>query len=364
MSQTTLDILTQSEQVTGHELESLLENFHNGAERVANDPVECAEMYRFIQKINPEFVPDDYSDNPKANILANVVAGIYAPMLHCFTETILDNIEAGILPPVLVAPPRDAYPIVTSLRAQMDKRKKYYPIITPPVNRITAGIPNAQGLVKVTQDPLFMEMLGQQFGDYLSTGYVELETGIYGTTSLAMARALKSIGMVGNCVSIKFYGLGSNNSFVHALLSNNGEWNAQNCEASGFVNIEQIAALMVLLDSLEEYGMQNSHKSFPSLERAEKGIIQGVKFPVSPEESQIALATNMAIYRTAAKFDKSKSKQVTLNILNNIKDLTAVVKEKGWPLMLEKAIPPMSQPTAHFQEMMQANVFAYPNLKL
>jgi len=315
-----------------------------------NSPI-CSQLFQIIILISlPVEVNSSY---PETKVLANVVAGIYAPLIHAFSNTILKNIESGILPPIILAPPRDAIPLANSLRAMADIKGQKIQIIEIPVNRNTAGIFNNQKMNKVEKSPYLDLLFDQTISSMNSTNsVVEIETGIYGTTSLVMAQAFKSKNFE-HYHPLKFYGLGPNLSFVHAVLSDGNEWIAENVENTN---------LMVLLDTMEELGMEKFYKSVEHLKLDSDGIVKPVLVPVSPQEFEIASITNQVIIHTAAKYSELNNCEVK-NMLNNIGTLTAFSKN-GFPLTLSDAIPSMDSKEEHFNNIKNSKLFDYPLLKL
>lgn len=354
--------------VTGTELDNLSSEFTQSVQEVLENPKSKAELIETLKEVNPAFIEACYSDDPKANLLANIVSAIYAPLLHAYAISILDNVEEGKLSPYLVAPPRDAIPIVAALRSQHAKGTESgrystnLTIFQPPINRITAGIRIAQNAVTPQQDPLLEELLIQTFEKIPpEIGYTEVETGIYGTTSLVMGLLLQQNGLNMRTVSTKFYALGPNHSFTHALLTNGQEWIAEKAEDKGLVDTKKIAHLMLLLDSMEEFGMEKFYKSIPKLFKDINGIVRPVLEKESAENVEIAKACQRAIKATATVYDKELAMQTALRIFENVESLALLSQENHWPITLTKPIPPMEKPEQLFADIVEADVFTQPN---
>jgi hypothetical protein len=362
-SNSALQALAEMRSVGGSELDLLLDQFHQSVETVSRNSEAFKRMCMILHEINPYFSPEIYSSLSEANVLANVVAGLYAPLIHGFSKTVLRNIHNGKLPEVIVAPPRDTIPLVVSLEAMVEKTGDGLAILKPPITRKTAGIPNNQ-LDEITrEDPLFKLMISQTFNTHRNgRGITELETGIYSTTSLKVACMLNELG-ISEYVALKFYGLGPNLSYMHALLSGGTEWMAEKAEQSGVVDGKQIAQLMVLLDSLEELGMQNVYKSVNQLQLNSSNRVEPVIKPVSKMTLEIANATNLAVAQTAWQYLTLKDKELNLRLLNAVPQLVDLSQE-GYPFMLSAPIPPMDSKEDHFMSIRKAQVFSYPELTL
>jgi hypothetical protein len=295
-------------------------------------------------------------------VLVNVVAAIYAPLIHGFSQTILKNIQTGILPPEVVAPPRDAIPLANSLLAQAEIRGIDLHIFEPPVNRNTAGIVNNQKSSDAKVSP-FLNLMFDQTTSAMNgaTSIVEVETGIYGTTSMIMASAFKSRG-IESYYPLKFYGLGPNLSFVHAVLSNGKEWVAENAESFGLVSKSQITGLMVLLDTMEELGMEKFYQSVENLMIDKDGLVKSVKLAVSEEELEIAIATNQVIKDTAPLYEKIPL-ETLVQMLGDVPKLVKCSSD-GYPFTLTEAIPPMNSKEEHFKLVRSSKLFGCPKLRI
>jgi hypothetical protein len=292
--------------------------------------------------------------------MVNVVAAIYAPLIHGFSQAILKNIQTGVLPFEVIAPPRDAIPLASSLLAQAEIGGINLHLFEPPVNRNTAGIANNQKSGDSQKSP-FLDLMFDQTKEAMNgtTSIVEVETGIYGTTSMIMASAFKSRG-VESYYPLKFYGLGPNLSFVHAVLSNGKEWVAENAEALGMVNKSQIVGLMVLLDTMEELGMEKFYQSVENLMVDEEGLVKPVKMAVSEAEFEIATCTNQVITDTAPLYSNMPLDTV-IKMLDDIPKLVKCSKD-GFPFTLTEAIPSMDSKEEHFASVRNSKLFDYPKL--
>ncbi len=268
----------------------------------------------------------------------------------------------GVLPPEVVAPPRDAIPLVSSLLAQAEIRGIDLHIFEPPVNRNTAGIANNQKSGDAKVSPFLSLMFDQTVSAMNGTpSIVEVETGIYGTTSMIMASAFKSRG-VESYYPLKFYGLGPNLSFVHAILSNGQEWLAENAEAFGLVSKSQVAGLMVLLDTMEELGMEKFYQSVENLMIDKDGLVKPVKMTVSDEELEVAIATNQVIKDTASLYEKMPL-ETLVQMLGDVPKLVEC-SVAGYPFTLTKAIPSMDSREEHFKSVRSLKLFDYPKLRI
>lgn len=355
-------------QVTGNELEALSSEFSQSVEKTLKCNQSRADLFTTLKELNPAFVEKTYSESPKANLLANIVSAVYAPLLHAYAHSILENIEAGSLSPYIIAPPRDAMPIVAAIKSQhkigveAGRYSQQITIMQPPINRITAGIKIAQNTHEPKLDPLLPELLQQTFQDIPpEIGYTEVETGIYGTTSLVTALLLAQQGINIKIVSTKFYALGPNHSFTHAILSNGHSWIAEKAEDQDLVSTKKIAHLMLLLDSMEEFGMEKFYKSIAALYKDPDGIVRPVLEKESAENVEIAKACQRAIKATAQLYTKEEAQKVTLRIFDNIETLALLSKEKQWPVTLTQPIPPMEKPEQLFADIVEADVFSQPD---
>lgn len=128
----------------GTEEERLVSEFANTLRDVVANPEKQTLLFAKLLEINPNYQPKLYSQDAKANILANVVAAIYAPLIHAFTGSVLKNIQAGVLSPVVIAPPRDGIPFANSIKAQAALKGMAIKVIDLQVTRKVAGISNQQ----------------------------------------------------------------------------------------------------------------------------------------------------------------------------------------------------------------------------
>ena len=357
--------LKQTELVTSQELviDRLLAEFHNSVDLVARNPEKYAQMINILKTYNPSFRPVQVETNfPKAEVLANVVAGIYAPLIHGYATTIVRNIKEGKLPNVVIAPPRDAIPLAIVIQTHADIQGVEVQLLEPHINRNTAGIANNQKDYFVEKSPYLDLLLDQTIQNMNgSTGAVEVEPGVYGTTSLIMAEAFKS-RKLSNYFPIKFYGLGPNLSYVHAILSGGEEWVAENAETQGLVKSLQVFELMVLLDTMEELGMEKFYESVEQLQVSKDGIVCPVIVPVSTEETEIAQVTNEVVSKTASQYANITSSEVKL-LLDKVPWLVTNSQE-GLPFTLVAPIPPMDSKEEHFTAIRNSKLFNYPNLML
>ena len=344
-------------------IDKLLAQFHVSLESITSEPGKYEEMLEALKSYNPAFTPVQLETKfPKVEVLANVVAGIYAPMIHGFATTIVKNVSEGKLPNVVIAPPRDAIPLAVAIEAQAKIQGCELQILMPHINRNVAGIANNQKGYFVGRSHCLDLLLDQTILNMNgATGAIEVETGIYGTTSLIMAEAFKARKLK-KYSPIKFYGLGPNLSYVHAILSDGKEWIAEVAEAQGSVKTSQINKLMVLLDTMEELGMEKFYKSVEDLQVDEDGIVRPVIVPVSDEEHEIASVTNKIVAQTAIIYAKITSKEVKL-MLDKVPNLVEYA-QKGYPFTLTESIPPMDSKEEHFKAIRESKLFDYPDLLL
>lgn len=357
-------VFENMETVQGTELDDLLMFFASSVEDVAYDQKKYREMCGLIKSLNSDYVHTHYSDNPKAQVMSQVVSGIYAPLIHGFSLAIIRNIQRGVLPPHIISPPRDTIPILCSLVPMAMEEGEGVVVSTPPITRRVAGISNAQGEMCVKKDPLFKDLVAQTIqNDLCGTQTVcEVETGIYSTTTQQIAVDAKKHG-VHEYIPLKLYGLGPNLSYIHGLLSGGGEWLAEAAEKKHLVDLYQISQGMVLLDSLEEIGMQNMYASVNRLKKDTSGRIVPVIVPVDEEVSSIAKALNQVITHTVKQYHSDDVFEKSINILDNMSVIVSAAKE-GIPLSLSAAIPPMTGKNELFDTIRKSNIFTYPRLEL
>jgi hypothetical protein len=344
-------------------INKLLTEFHAAVDYVGKDPLEFNHLQEVLKQHNPNYVPYEANTNlPRAKVLAAVTAGVYAPFIHAYSSTVLKNIAEGNLPHVVIAPPRDAIPLALSLSELADIKGIDLTLLMPYINRNTAGINNNQKTGIAERSPYLDTHISQvkakMNGAY---GITEVETGIYGTTSLIMAKEFKDRG-IRIYVPVKFYGLGPNLSYVHAVLSQGQCWQAEEAEAKGLVNQSLIDQTMVILDTMEELGMQNIYKSVEHLKENKGGIIRPVIVPVTSEEAEIARVTNEAVLRTAKLYSSMTVKDI-FKLLDNIPWLIQQSKQ-GLPLTLQGPIPSMDSKGEHYLKIRSSGLFDYPALKL
>lgn len=342
-------------------IDLLLAEFHRAANSVIESEAKRQQMIALLKEFNPRYVPvNAKTSSAKAEVLAEVVAGIYVPFIHSFSQAVLKNIEKGIIPEDVIAPPRDSIPLAVSLKSYASLKGVEINILTPPVNRNTAGIENNQKPGQARMHPLMAKLFEQVKASMNGTiGLTEIETGIYGTTSFVMAEEFKKRGL-NEYVPIKFYGLGPNLSYVHAILSNGKEWLAEKAEGEGFVDNSLVGEVMVLLDTMEELGMEKFYQSVENLSLSSEGSVVPLIVPVSDEELEIAKVTNAVIQETAAKYDGIQPEEVA-GLLRTIAWLIEKSIE-GFPFTLTSPIPSMDSKGEHFAKIKISNLFDCPKL--
>lgn len=348
----------------GTEEERLVSEFANTLRDVVANPEKQTLLFAKLLEINPNYQPKLYSQDAKANILANVVAAIYAPLIHAFTGSVLKNIQAGVLSPVVIAPPRDGIPFANSIKAQAALKGMAIKVIDLQVTRKVAGISNQQGQngQEVKPDPLLEEYIAQELGPYLEQGFTEIEPGIYSTTSMVTAGLASRIGNE-KYTALKLYGLGPNLSFIHAILTGGQEWVAERAEAQGIVDANKIASLMTLLDSTEEFGMQHMHASVSSLKRNEQGLVQPDIKDSDPENLAIAIASNLAINDTAEIYSNNDlALQTARSIIDQFDEIVSLANQ-GFPLCLTSLIPPgkVDSKIALFEKIRNSQLLNFPS---
>lgn len=353
---------TQSHEQQGYAIDYLLAKFGASVESTAASAKSKTELVEALREYNPWYDPVKINGkDAKATVMEQVVAGVYAPLIHGFANALVENIKLGNLPNVVICPPRDAIPLLVSLKQTAKLAGLQIKFLTPDVNRNTAGIENNQKAGETREDELFPELLTQVAGKVGQGGVVEVETGIYGTTSMVMATALKQLG-VSKYVSVKFYGLGPNLSYVHAVLSGGKCWLAEKSEELAWVDSGQVEKLMVLVDTLEEFGMQNGYRSVEKLRKSKSGAVVGEIAFNGDETRQLAYATNMAVYNTTKLYYGVGQGEIR-GLLERVPWLVEKSKT-GLPLTLEAAIPSMDSKEEHFARIRRAGVFDYPELVL
>lgn len=342
-------------------IDRLLAEFHQSVGEVVSVPEKQGEMVTLLKQFNPKYVPlGEVGELDEKEVLVNVVAGVYAPLIHGFSSCVAKNIKEGLLPPVVLAPPRDAIPIAVSLQEQSRIQGVDVQLLMPHVNRNTAGIANNQKAELVDRSPFLDTHFDQLIhGMNGKKSAVELETGIYGTTSLVMAEGFKERGLE-EYVPIKIYGLGPNLSFVHAILSNGQEWVAEVAEEGGLVDLELARAFMVILDTMEELGMEKFYQSVEDLGVDDNGKVIPVIVPASEKELSIAQATNQVIKDSALKYT-GLSPSYMLEMVKKVPWLTKQ-STNGFPFTLTSPIPSMDSKKEHYNKVRNSGLFNYPKL--
>ncbi len=343
-------------------LDILLAKFHGDLTTAANCPENTLAL---ITQLNPWFQFNVYSPDSKANLLANIVAGIYAPLTHAFSATILHNISLGMLPSTVIAPPRDTIPIAHSIRALATYKGLAVPVLQPSINRNIAGIANNQSAQIASASPLLLDYVMQELGPHINGGFTELEYGIYGTTTRAMVQCLRQMGIKTRYVSPKFYGLGPNLSYVHGLLTNGQYWTAEEAEINFPEIIPQVNQLMVIIDTLEEIGMANMYES-PQYLMKRKGKIGPLKPHATKDNVKLATAANEAVISTAGQYGQMPLNELNilaLHILNNVDQLMKAAGQ-GIPVALAQPIPSMQNRDALFADLRANRYFELPSLLL
>lgn len=358
---TALDYLAHFPVVTGHEVDTLVEEFKRSADRVAQSPELLAELFETLKDLNPKYQPAEFSKDGKANVLANVVAAIYAPIIHNFNLALLKNISLGKISGNVLAPPRDTIPFVHSLNSLAAIQSIPITIFTPYINRHTAGIHNNQTNTIPVESPY----LRRHFAEVIepvqtAQDFTEIEPGIYSTLSLKVSQMLKELGH-SNLAALKLYGLGPNLSYIHAVLCDGEEWVAEEAERKGLVDPEQIAGLMILLDSIEEFGMQNEIESVEYLTVNGKGKVEPKTKFNNEAAREIAAATNRAVLETATFYEKHDAAFMR-SLLSKVPEMEKMSREKGFPLTLGSIIPPDDKKVklAHFERIRRSGLLHYP----
>lgn len=348
---------------TGIVIDKLTTEFNQSVLSMGSDSEKFREMQKLLVQFNPRYMPIDTNTGlVKADVLSQVVAGIYAPLIHGFSLTVLKNITLGNLSPVIIAPPRDAIPLAVSLQKLADIQSVDIEIIMPYVNRNIAGIENNQKKGLPQKDPLLdlhFDQVSASINGKSAMGVVEVETGIYGTTSLVMAEEFKMRG-VASYTPLKFYGLGPNLSFAHAILSHGTTWNAENASEMNLVTSQEEHELMVLLDTMEELGMEKAYKSVEQLTYDENGLVVPVIETVSDEDYEVYRSTNTIIDSTACQYSDLAPEEIETMLLNI--GWLVQISRQGFPFTLTSSIPSMDSKETHFAKIRNSNVFDYPNL--
>lgn len=344
-------------------LDDLLEAFHASVYEVSRDPQKKGDLLSVLQDVNPQYIPFEVSGKyPETDVICNVVGAVYAPLIHAYAQSIVTHIGSGILPPVVVAPPRDAIPLACAIQSHADMQAVDVNIVKPHVNRNTAGIHNNQRAEQVGRSP-FLDLHIQQMVASMkgSTGAVEVEPGIYGTTSMVLAAELKKQGLE-TYVPVKFYGLGPNMSFVHAVLSGGASWVAEDAEKHSGFPAQTAEDVMVLLDTMEELGMEKFFQSVEELTIDESGIVVPVIRPVNDKDHEIAVATNHVIKATAGQYEHFGAEGAQ-QLLSHVGDLVAL-SQQGFPITLSQPIPSMDNKAEHYKKVRESGLFDYPELVL
>jgi hypothetical protein len=151
-------------------------------------------------------------------------------------------------------------------------------------------------------------------------------------------------------------------SYVHALLSAGKEWIAErvNLEDSDFRNI--VGSGMVILDTMEELGMEKHYRSVEKLERDSTGLVVPKIVPAIAEDQEIARVTNLTLLKTAGKYRGIGTGEV-LQLLKGIPQLVEQ-SQSGMPFTLTNAIPSMDSKEEHFENIRKSKLFDYPALIL
>lgn len=330
----------------------LLELFGESVKNTAYDKTKIEETICIIQSVNPDFSwSEEYSEDAEINLIANIVEGIYAPLITAYAYTIVQNVKEGVLPPNLYIPPRDGYPLIGAIRVIAQSLDVNVNIIPIPVSRAMAGIENNQEDEEAVKDPLLPEYLAQELGCIDGDLIVEVETGIYGTLTLKLSEVFEKANIEKQIIPLKMYGLGPTLSFFRAMFDS-GNWYADSGSESFDPNMNKW--WMIILDSIEEYGMSNLHQTVKTLQKGPDGKVLPVYLPVEERTLDIAKATNWAVILHAQKSVESKENplEVARMILLNVPKLTAAAKG-GIPVIFEAAIKSMSNRDKHFRNLVE-----------
>lgn len=330
-------------------LEPILQQFHEDIKNCATSPEKISEICKLIKEFDPSFEwNNDYSPDAEICLMANIVSGIYAPLIVSFCYTILKNVESGNLPKNLYIPPRDGYPLIAAMRVLSQNLGIEVNIIDLPVSRALAGIDNNQADGQAMQDPLLIEYLQQHIGE-CEGDIVEVETGIYGTLTLMMSLLFEEGEIDTSIIPIKMFGLGPTLSYFKSIFDN-GNWNAEHNGDKFDADFNKW--WMLLIDTLEEFGMSNLHKTVTQLERNESGEIVPVYDKAAQRDIDIAVATNRAVILAADKFSNNPEQlaAATRKILENVHILLNAANQ-GLPVLFRRAIESMGNKDEHFDNL-------------
>lgn len=345
-------------------IDYLVAEYQESVESMIRSCEKYKDMQSMLLEFNPRYQPLELvGSSRRAEVLANVVAGIYVPLIHGFTAAMIKNIACGVLPPTVIAPPRDAIPLAISLQEQANIQRVQIDIVKPPINRNIAGVCNNQKDQQIPRSPYLELLIDQLYANMNgSNGILEIETGIYGTTSLVMVEEFKKRG-IRVYVPIKVYGLGPNISYTHAVLSDGNEWIAEVAEKDGLDGFQGlIGYMMTVLDTMEELGMERHYKSVEELYVDSSGMVCPVIVATTSEEVEVAVVTNTVVKDTAAAYADITSAEIR-NLLEKVPWLIEQSK-KGFPFTLTEPIPPMDSKEAHYAQIRASELFDYPSLIL
>jgi hypothetical protein len=364
-------------------IDDLLAAFHGDIAQLAEQKTRYQELMLKLHQLNPCFEPisaiDHFGALPEAIVaeldeeqkerllvLVNIYTAIYVPLIHAFSYFVLTNIQAGKLPNNLLIPPRDPIPIYFAMHAQAGTLGMVLNTITPAMNRKIAGIANNQSDYSPQVDPLFHDYVKQELAALGSPDeIVEIEPGVYSTTSLRIAQYMNDNGHKIAYIPVKIYGRGPNISFIHWLLTDEQTAIAELAEANPVV-MELADKCMVILDTLEEFGAQNAYHSPASLEGT-KPDIKPVTVANDPFAQALASLTNASIIHSADSYLAIADApdglfSLAKNLLLAVDDLMAMAAD-GFPVVFTEPIPPMDDREPHYQNLRAAQESGIINYK-
>jgi hypothetical protein len=360
-------------------LDEILQKFDADIAEVSDSSELTKTMLAKIQRFNPYFVPiqtleefvsvpaqdpnlwhmlSQLDEQEKQILLAkvNIYKGIYSPLIHAFTAFVLKLMQENKIPNSFVIPPRDPIPIYFAMLAQANINHQILNIVTPAMNRHIAGIPNNQIDEITITDKYFADYVRQELAKLGHPNcIVEIEPGIYSTTSLMIAEYMNNNGHLVRYMPLKLYGKGPNFSFIHGLLTGGKQYVAETAEQDPAV-ADLADACMVILDTIEEFGAQNATKS-PQRLLEKNGVIYP-DYELNDAFAQcLASLTNAVIIMDAERYkhldDIGQLKVIAQNLIFNVHELIDLAHE-GIPLVFNEPIPSMDDKEAHYAALREA----------
>jgi hypothetical protein len=283
-----------------------------------NNPKRQEQLVEYIQRLNSAYSPiGEIGKMDSRQVLLNLVAGIYGPMICAFADAISKNVRKR-LPPNLIFLPRDAYPILSAF-LEICKDPSFCRPLVLHFNREET----------LQKDPLLKEYLTQMIGEMKREDnglrITEVDTGVFGTVSKLLAKALKDVAPdIESYVPVKFFGLGHGVSFVHAVHNRYGSKDSN-----------RIGGFKQVCDTMEGIGLGKLHSKVKKFKMSSNGkVIPTIEDFSDGGVGEFAKDSNRVISELARNPENSR---IGVQMILRFEEL---LNEKNLPLAYCAPLPP------------------------